>query len=173
MKGFPERLTTWVCHAPYHRVQSHPCSTDGPHAVVYPSWSEAPLNDLLRVSKAKAQNANPRGNADLEASAPAKYQVSQRHVDIVVDYLRVALRCVIIPHDLHLTNDFDAGSIGRDDHDALLLVRIGIIWITLAEHEVDLRPGVSRAADVPKDGTRQTPLRTDYLCKTKRTIYAH
>jgi hypothetical protein len=49
-----------------------------------------------------------------------------------------------------MTNDFDAGCISRDDHDALLLVRIGVIRVTLSQNKVDLRPGVACTADIPE-----------------------
>ena len=61
----------------------------------------------------------------------------------------MALRRVIVPHDHHVADNFDAGSISWDDHDALLIVRVGVIWVTLAKHEVDLRSRVACAADVP------------------------
>lgn len=51
VEEFPKGLTSWVCYALYHSVQCHLRSTDGPHAVMYSPWSEAPLNDLLKVSE--------------------------------------------------------------------------------------------------------------------------
>jgi hypothetical protein len=48
---FPKGLTSRVGYALYHSVQCHLRSTDGPHAVMYSPWSEAPLNDLSRVSE--------------------------------------------------------------------------------------------------------------------------
>jgi hypothetical protein len=50
VKELPKGLTSRVCYALYHGVQCHLRSTDGPHAVMYSPWSEAPLNDLLKVS---------------------------------------------------------------------------------------------------------------------------
>jgi len=61
----------------------------------------------------------------------------------------VTLWCVIEPHDHHLTNNFNARSISWDDHDALLIVCVGVIWVTLAEHEVELCPGITCTTDVP------------------------
>ena len=122
-------LSRWVCYTLYHCIQCHLGSADGSHAMMYAPRSEAPLNDLLE-SENKARKAR-LSNSDLEPSAPAKYQVSQRHTDIVVDDLRVTLGRVIVPHDHHMTNNLDARSISRDDHDALLLIRVGVIWVTL------------------------------------------
>lgn len=51
VEEFPKGLTSRVCYALYHGVQRHLRSTDGPHAVMYSPWSEAPLNDLLKVGK--------------------------------------------------------------------------------------------------------------------------
>lgn len=131
VEELPKRLSIWVCHTLYHRIQCYLGSTDGSHAVMYPPRSEASLNDLLE-SEPKGHEKARLGDSDLESSAPTKHQVSQRHADIVIYDLRVALRCVIVPHDHHMTNDFDAGCISRDDHDALLLVRIGVIRVTLS-----------------------------------------
>ena len=82
VKELPKCLTSRVCYALYHGVQRHLRSTDGPHAVMYSSWSEAPLNDLPKVSGGREDTT--RGT-DLESSAPAKYQVAQGHADVVID----------------------------------------------------------------------------------------
>jgi len=131
VEELPKRLSTWVGYTLYHRVQCHLGSTDGSHAVMYPPRSEAPLNDLLECEQ-KARKKARLGDSDLESSAPAKHQVTQRHADIIVYDLRMTFGCVIVPHDHHLTNDFDARCISRDNHDALLLVRIGVIRVTLS-----------------------------------------
>jgi hypothetical protein len=49
VEEFTKGLTSRVCYALYHGVQCHLRSTDGPHAVMYSPWSEAPLNDLLKA----------------------------------------------------------------------------------------------------------------------------
>lgn len=172
IKEFAKRLSSWVCDTLYHCVQCHLSSTDRPHAVMYPPRAEAPLDDLLRVSR-RSRERWP-SHSDLESSAPAKNQVSQRHADIVVDDLRVALRCVIEPHDHHLTNNFDAGSISWDDHDALLFVRVGVIRVTLPQNKVDFCPRVPCATDVPGKWKgcvtwpncqrRKEKSRTNHLC---------
>jgi hypothetical protein len=51
VEEFAKGLTSWICYALYHGVQCHLRSTDGPHAVMYSPWSEAPLNNLLKVSE--------------------------------------------------------------------------------------------------------------------------
>jgi hypothetical protein len=48
-----------------------------------------------------------------------------------------------------MTNNFDAGSISWDDHDALLFVRVGVIRVTLPQNKVDFCSRVTCAADVP------------------------
>lgn len=51
VEEFPKGLTSRVCYALYHGVQCQLRSTDRPHAVMYSPWSEAPLDDLLKVSE--------------------------------------------------------------------------------------------------------------------------
>jgi hypothetical protein len=51
VQEFSKGLTSRVCYTLYHGVQCHLRSTDGPHAVMYSPWSEASLNDLLKVSE--------------------------------------------------------------------------------------------------------------------------
>jgi hypothetical protein len=48
-----------------------------------------------------------------------------------------------------MTNNFNARSISRDNHEALLVVCVGVIWITFAKNEVDFCPGIACTADVP------------------------
>jgi hypothetical protein len=85
----------------------------------------------------------------LEAPAFTEDNVLCWHSDVFEDEMGMPMWRVVISihrqHALHL----DAGRICRYDDDRLLLVLVRMIWIRLAQHNVDFAPWVSRTADPP------------------------
>jgi hypothetical protein len=85
----------------------------------------------------------------LEAPAFTQDNVLCWNSDVLEDEMGVSMRRVVISihrqHALHL----DAGRICRYDDDRLLLVLVRMIWIRLAQHDVDFAPWISSTADPP------------------------
>lgn len=59
--------------------------------------------------------------------------------------LELTFRRVIPSKNHHLTSDLDSRGVGRDDHDRLLSVRVGVVGIALAHDEVKLASRISRS----------------------------
>jgi len=85
---------------------------------------------------------------DLEAAAFAQQDVADRHTDVVEEHLDVAMRRVVVPHDIERAHDAQPGCVGRHEHHALLRVAGGV-RIGLAHHDEDRAARIGGAGDPP------------------------
>lgn len=141
-------------------------STDRPHAVVnttraadaisfrsstvseplYPRRPWMIYHDTISIV---SMRGTALGLTHLEAFAPSQNEIAQRHTDIVVDNLAVALGSIVVPENLHGTNDLHTRRVRRHNDHTLLVVLVRVVRVALAEHEVYRTPWVTGTADPP------------------------
>ena len=65
---------------------------------------------------------------NLKAAPGSEQDVAHRHAYVLEMHLHMAMRCIVVSHDMQGAHDADTRRIGRDEHHALLrmLGRIGV-----------------------------------------------
>jgi hypothetical protein len=80
---------------------------------------------------------------DFEASALTKHKIGGGDSDILKRNVAMPMGSVIISIDLKHPVDGDTLGIGGDQDDRLLFVRVLVVRVGLAHHDVNLTPWVS------------------------------
>lgn len=86
---------------------------------------------------------------NLETTALAQDDVFHRHADVLEEDVTVTVRGIIVAKDTEHAVNGDAGGVGGNEDDALLLVGAGVVLVRLAHGNVDLAARVT--------GTRGPP----------------
>jgi hypothetical protein len=82
---------------------------------------------------------------DFEAAALTEAHVGGWNTDIVEFDLAVAVGRVVVAHDTEDAADGNAGGIGWDEDDGLLLVLVRVVGGGFCHHNVDLAASVTSA----------------------------
>ena len=105
------------------------------------------------------RSSKRRTTTHLKAFAPPKDQVAQRNANVLVENLAMSFRSVVVSENPHGPDDSHTRRISRDEDHTLLLVNVGIVRITLAHDNMDLRPRVSGSTDPPVTHDQYLPRR--------------
>jgi len=85
----------------------------------------------------------------LEPLPPSQHQIGKWNSDILIDYLTMSLWRIVVSKQPHRADDTDTRGVSRHNHDAMLLVFVGVVGVTFAQDEMNSSSGVTGARNPP------------------------